>query len=76
MLVDFSLLLNCYHKKTYKCRALWFFDKICSQMLNNFIAFSTVLYNFHVALFYLINDLLHHFTVKIFLLSDCSFKIT
>ena len=28
-----------------------FFDKICSQMLNNFIAFNTVFYNFHVALF-------------------------
>ena len=36
---------------------LWFFDKICSQMLNNFTAFSTVSYNFHVALFSLINDL-------------------
>ena len=40
---------------------LWFFDKICSQMLNNFTAFSTVLYNFHVALFYLINDLFSSF---------------
>ena len=37
---------------------LWFFDKICSQMLNNFTAFDTVFYNFHAALFSLINDLL------------------
>ena len=37
------------------------FDKICSQMLNNFTAFSTVLYNFHVALFSLINDLFSSF---------------
>ena len=33
------------------------FDKICSQMLNNVTAFSTVFYNFDVALFSLINDL-------------------
>ena len=33
------------------------FDKICGQMLNNFTAFSTVFYNFHVAPFSFINDL-------------------
>ena len=28
------------------------FDKICGQMLKNFIAFGTVFHNFHVALFF------------------------
>ena len=32
-------------------------DKICDQMLNNFTAFSTAFYNFHIVLFSLINDL-------------------
>ena len=75
----FFLTKSCLRDINLK-ETLWFFDKICSQMLNNFTAFSTVLYNFHVALFSLIKLMIyfHHFTVKIFLLSDCSFtsKVT
>ena len=51
------LLTKSLPQDTNLKETLWFFDKICSQMLNNFTAFSTVLYNFHVALFSLINDL-------------------
>ena len=47
--VNFKPYLTCPSDINLK-EPLWFFDKICSQMLNNFSAFSTVFYNFYVAL--------------------------
>ena len=46
------------------------FEKICAQMLNNFTAFSTVFYNFHAALLFLLMIYFHSFYSKISLLND------
>ena len=50
---------NPCHRDINLKETLWFFDKICGQMLNNFTALIIVLFyiNFHVAMFYFINDL-------------------
>ena len=46
------------------------FEKVCVQMLNNFTAFSTVFYNFHAALLFLLMIYFYSFYSKISLLND------